>query len=72
MQCHSHAEVLRIDEVGRAYDIAWYFLEKTGAIKYPATAHEAILSSIVTNFQQGQRNKLILANKAITAYQSRG
>ncbi len=67
----NHAEVLRIAEVGRAYDIAWNFLEGTGAIKYPITAHEVILSNIVTNFQQGQKNKLILANKAIAAYQRR-
>ncbi len=71
MQCQNHTQVLRIDEVGRAYDIAWNFLEGTGAIKYPVTAHEVILSSIVANFAQGQKNKLILANKAITAYQKR-
>ncbi len=71
MLCQNSTEILRIDEVGRAYDIAWGFLEGTGAIKYPVTAHEVILSSIVAGFEQGQRNKLILANKAISAYQRR-
>lgn len=62
------AQVLQFEEVTDAYDIAWNYLSATGAIKFPATAHEDILSSIISAYAQGQKNKIRLANKAITAF----
>lgn len=63
-----HTDIMRIDEVSGAYDIAWNYLQRTGAIKHPVTAHEEILATIASDFAKGQTNKIRLANKAIVAF----
>ncbi len=65
MLCQSNVEVLQVNEVGSAYDIAWNYLQGTGAITHPVAAHDFLLSHIVSAFAKGERNKLRLANKAI-------
>src|SRR5882757_412531 len=52
-----------------AVQIAWEFLERAGEIDDPAEASRLLTAKIEFMIRQGQRNKLILSNRAITAFQ---
>jgi len=52
-----------------AVQIAWNFLERAGEIDDPAEASQFLTDRIESMIGQGQRNKLVLSNRAITAYQ---
>ena len=49
--------------------IAWNFLEGAGEIDDPAEATRFLANKIEFMIGQGQRNKLVLSNRAIRAFQ---
>jgi hypothetical protein len=50
--------------------IAWDYLEQTGDIDDPAAASRFLSDHIESLVRRGERRRLLLANSAITAYQS--
>ena len=63
--------VLNFEVVGDAYAIASNYLRKTGAIANSLVTDERLLEIIVKMFQNGEFNRLRLANKAIAEFQAR-
>ena len=61
--------MINLEVVREAYDIAWDYLDRTGAIADPEAAHRALLASLMAMYNTGNRNKLVMANKAITGFQ---
>jgi hypothetical protein len=55
--------------IREAYDIAWDYLDGVGAITDQESAHEELLACLLKMYNRGIRNKLVMANKAITAFQ---
>jgi hypothetical protein len=51
-----------------ARQIAWNFLERSGEIDDPAEASEFLINKIEFMIGQGQRNRLMLSNRAIAAF----
>jgi hypothetical protein len=51
-----------------ARQIAWNFLERSGEIDDPAEASEFLINKIEFMIGQGQRSRLMLSNRAITAF----
>jgi hypothetical protein len=49
--------------------IAWDYLERTGELGDPEVASRVLLDSIEGQVAKGERRKLMLSNKAISAYQ---
>jgi hypothetical protein len=49
--------------------IAWDYLERTGELGDPDDASRVLLDSIEGLIRNGERRKLMLSNKAISAYQ---
>ena len=49
--------------------IAWDYLERTGELGDPEVASRVLLDSIEGQIGKGERRKLMLSNKAISAYQ---
>ena len=52
-----------------AVQIAWNFLERAGEIDDPEETIEFLANKIESMLDQGQRNKLVLSNRAIAAFQ---
>ncbi len=52
-----------------AIQIAWDFLERTGEIDDPTEANRFLVDKIEFMIAQGQRNRLVLSNRAIAAFQ---
>jgi len=48
--------------------IAWDYLERTGELGDPDVASRVLLDSIEGLIRNGERRKLMLSNKAISAY----
>lgn len=48
--------------------IAWNFLERAGEIDDPGEATQFLVNKIEFMIAQGQRNKLVLSNRAISAF----
>jgi hypothetical protein len=48
--------------------IAWYFLERSGEIDEPFKASRFLEQTVFKLVYQGERRRLMLANKAIAAY----
>ena len=65
MLVERNVQVRNVEVVGEAYDIAAYYLKKTGVIEDKALINDRLLEIIYTMFSAGERNKLVLANKAI-------
>ena len=61
--------VLNVDVVGDAYAIASNYLRKSGAIADSFATDERLLGIIVIMFQQGEFNRIRLANKAIAKFE---
>jgi hypothetical protein len=57
---------IHIDVVGDAYHIAANYLKKTGRIPDQLEIHQPLFDLIVQDYRAGKRNKLVLANRAIT------
>jgi hypothetical protein len=56
--------------VSEAYDIAWDFVERTYAIDEEDLIPQAFLAAhILRQYERGERRKIALANRAITAYE---
>ena len=49
--------------------IAWDYLERTGELRDPEVASLVLLDAVERMVRQGVRSRLVLSNKAITAYQ---
>jgi len=71
MLVERNVQVMNVEVVGQAYDIAAYYLKKTGLIEDLPTVHDRLLEVIYTMFNAGERNKLMLANKAIIKFERR-
>jgi hypothetical protein len=52
-----------------SFQIAWEYLERTGELGDPADASRFLSDTIETMIRRGQRNRLALSNRAISAYQ---
>lgn len=50
-------------------DIAWDYLERTGEVGDAMVAGQFLNDTIELMVRRGERRRLMLANKAITAYQ---
>jgi hypothetical protein len=62
--------VMSVEVVGDAYAIASNYLRQAGVISDSFIANERLLQIIVGMFQRGECNKIRLANKAITQFES--
>jgi len=62
--------VMNAEAVGQAYAIASNYLRKTGAIADTLATNDRLLGIIVEMFQQGEFNKIRLANKAIAQFEA--
>jgi len=62
--------VMNAEVVGEAYAIASNYLRKSGAIADTFVTNERLLGIIVRMFQQGEFNKIRLANKAIVQFEA--
>jgi hypothetical protein len=62
--------VMNMEVVGDAYAIASNYLRRTGAIADSFATDERLLGLIVGMFQQGEFNKIRLANKAIAQFEA--
>jgi hypothetical protein len=60
---------ISVEAVWQAYDIAWAYLDRSGAIEDEEKAHYRLLAMMIEAYDKGVSNKLILANKAIVAFQ---
>jgi hypothetical protein len=49
--------------------IAWNYLERTGDLEEPDIASRVLLDAVEANLREGVRSRLLLSNRAITAYQ---
>ena len=49
--------------------IAWDYLERTGELEDPEIASKVLLDVVELMIRQGVRSRLLLSNRAITAYQ---
>jgi hypothetical protein len=49
--------------------IAWDYLERTGELQDAEIASKVLLDSVELMIRQGIRSRLLLSNRAITAYQ---
>ena len=63
-------QVMNVEAVGEAYAIASNYLRRSGAIPATLATNERLLEIIVQMFQQGEFNKLRLANKAIAKFEA--
>jgi hypothetical protein len=52
-----------------SFQIAWEYLERTGELGDGATASRFLSDAIETMIGQGQRSRLALCSRAISAYQ---
>jgi hypothetical protein len=52
-----------------SFQIAWDYLEATGELGNPDRAAQHLLDTIEAMIRCGERRQLLLANKAIVAYQ---
>jgi hypothetical protein len=62
--------VMNVEVVGDAYAIASNYLRRSGAISDTFATNDRLLELIVQMFQRGESNKLRLANKAISRFQT--
>jgi hypothetical protein len=52
-----------------SFQIAWEYLERTGELGDSAVASRFLSDTIETMIRRGQRSRLGLSNRAISAYQ---
>jgi hypothetical protein len=63
-------QVLNVEVVGDSYAIASNYLRKSGAIADTFSTNERLLGIIVKLFQNGEVNRIRLANKAIARFEA--
>jgi hypothetical protein len=54
----------------KSIEIAWDYLERTGELGDPQVAAQFLANKVETMLLQGERRRLILSNRAISAYQA--
>ena len=69
MLVERNVQVMNIEVVGEAYDIAANYLKKTGVIPNDSLINDQLLELIYKMFHSGTQNRLLLANKAIGKYE---
>lgn len=69
MLVERNVQVLNVEIVGEAYDIAANYLRKTGLILETGRINDQLLEVIYKLFDSGVRNRLLLANKAISRFE---
>ncbi len=69
MLVERNVQILNVEIVGEAYDIAAYYLKKTGLIAETGRIDDRLLEVIYKLFDSGVRNRLLLANKAISKFE---
>ncbi|MEA2920195.1 MAG: hypothetical protein QOF07_158 [Bradyrhizobium sp.] len=62
--------VMNVEVVGDAYAIASNYLRRSGTIPDSFATNERLLQIIVELFQQGDFNRIKLANKAISRFEA--
>jgi hypothetical protein len=62
-------QVVNADVVGEAYDIAAYYLAMSGMIAPNGRINDRLLEIVYRLFESGVRNRLLLANRAITKFE---
>ena len=62
-------QLVNVEVIGEAYEIAAYFLKQTGMIADSVLINERLLEIMHGLFVSGIRNRLLLANKAITKFE---
>ena len=62
-------QIMNVEVVGEAYDIAAYYLKKTGLIADCGLIDDRLLEAIYKEFNSGIRNRIVLANKAIAKFE---
>jgi hypothetical protein len=61
--------IVNVEVIGEAYEIAAPFLKATGLIADSVLINERLLEIIHGLFTAGVRNRLLLANRAITKFE---
>jgi hypothetical protein len=61
--------LMNVEMIGEAYDIAASYLKTSGMISDSALINERLLTIIHELFVAGTRNRLLLANRAITRFE---
>lgn len=61
-------QVMNVNIVGEAYDIAANYLRRSGDMPDPNAVNETLLEIVVQKFYAGDRNKIRLANHAIARF----
>jgi hypothetical protein len=69
MLVERNVQILNVEVVGEAYDIAAYYLRKTGQIADTGRIDDRVLELIYKLFDSGVRNRLLLANTAISKFE---
>ena len=69
MLVERNVQILNVEVVGEAYDIAANYLRKTGQIGDTGRINDHLLEAIYRLFDSGVRNRLLLANKAISKFE---
>ena len=69
MLVERNVQILNVQVVGEAYDIAANYLRKTGLIAETGRIDDQLLELIYRLFDSGVRNRLLLANKAISKFE---
>jgi hypothetical protein len=69
MLVERNVRVINVEVVGEAYDIAAYYLKKTGFIPDDSLISDSLLEVIYKLFHSGVRNRLLLANTAIGKFE---
>jgi hypothetical protein len=69
MLVERNVHVLNVEVVGEAYDIAANYLKRTGDLENSGRINERLLEIIYRMFNAGDRNRLRLANLAISKFQ---
>ena len=62
-------QVLNVEVVGEAYDIAAHYLMRTGLIAESGRINDQLLEVIYKLFNSGIRHRILLANKAIGKFE---
>ncbi len=69
MLVERNLQLVNIEVVGEAYDIAANYLKKTGAMADSGLIDNRLLEIIYKLFNAGDRNRLRLANLVISRFQ---
>jgi len=62
-------QIVNVEVVGEAYDIAAYYLAMSGLITANGRLNDNLLEIVYKLFESGIRNRLLLANKAISKFE---